>query len=330
VTPPPFDTAKLDAEMEREGIDLIVATSRHNVRYLLGTYSDFFRHFDAIGVDRYLPAVGYPRERPEDAFLVAAEIDRQYFEVEVPWMDTLLLRSQTARETAALVAEQAQRLNSRAIGIEHSFAPATFTRELKGAHEAAPLLEELRAVKRPDELQLLREAAEGIVDAIAAVVDEAAPGLTTREITHRLRAQEQERGLGFEYCLIAAGDSFNRAPSGVRWELGGVLSIDSGGEREGYIGDLCRMAVMGEPTQQMVETLEQAPAPPAQRSTRRCRRSPSASTSSPTAWGSSPTRRRGSARRRRSATPPTIATARSRPGWCSRSRARRGSPGLAW
>ena len=53
-----------------------------------------------------------------------------------------------------------------------------------------------------------------------------------------LRREEVNRGLTFEYCLIAAGTSLNRAPSEQRWEKGDVLSLDSGGNYHGYIGDL--------------------------------------------------------------------------------------------
>ena len=50
----PFDTEKLDAIMDAAGLDAIIATSKHNIRYLLGGYSFFF--FDtmtAIGLTRY-------------------------------------------------------------------------------------------------------------------------------------------------------------------------------------------------------------------------------------------------------------------------------------
>jgi hypothetical protein len=33
---PPFDARLLDSLMEEVGIDIVVATSRHNLRYLLG------------------------------------------------------------------------------------------------------------------------------------------------------------------------------------------------------------------------------------------------------------------------------------------------------
>ena len=106
----------------------------------------------------------------------------------------------------------------------------------------------LRAVKRPDELAVLREAAEAIVAAMAATVAGAGPGTTKHELAERLREQEELRGVAFDYCLTAMGTSMNRAPSDQAWQPGDVLSLDSGGERDGYIGDLCRMAVLGPPS----------------------------------------------------------------------------------
>ena len=39
------------------------------------------------------------------------------------------------------------------------------------------------------------------------------PGVTKRELVEALRREEVNRGLNFEYCLITAGTSLNRAPS---------------------------------------------------------------------------------------------------------------------
>ena len=258
----PFDVERLDALLDEAGVDVVVATSPHNVRYLLGSYSSFHASFDAIGVDRYLPAVGLRRGHPEHAFAVGSEVDAGQHEVERPWVPTLLDRSQSSVETARLVAGQlrAHGLAGAVLAVEQSFAPHRFVSELgvelPGATlvEAAPLLEELRAVKRPNELALLREAAELIVDSIAETAA-AAPGKTKEEIVDRLRVEEESRGLRFEYCLVAAGRSFNRAPSPQRWQAGEVLSLDSGGRRGGYIGDLCRMAVRGTPAPRLVDLL---------------------------------------------------------------------------
>lgn len=260
---PPFDTEQLDALMEQAGIDVVLATSKHNVRYLLGDYSSFFAHFDSIGMDRFLPAVGYPFSGSDRAFYIASEIDRWQQELAQPWVPTGILTCQSSRETARMAAELIDKLGlgRSTIAVEHSFFPAGAFGEFRRAlpHstivEAFPILDELRTVKRPDELKLLREASEGIVSSIVATVQSARPGITTRSLAERLRLEETASGLEFEYCLAATGPSFNRSPSQMTWQEGCVLSLDSGGTKTGYIGDLCRMAVIGEPTPLMKELM---------------------------------------------------------------------------
>ena len=70
-----------------------------------------------------------------------------------------------------------------------------------------------------------------------------------------LRKEETLRGMTFEYCLITAGTSFNRAPSDQNWAQGDIMSIDSGGNYHGYIGDVCRMAIQGEPDAELEDLL---------------------------------------------------------------------------
>ena len=82
-----------------------------------------------------------------------------------------------------------------------------------------------------------------------------APGDTKRELVERLRRDEVNSGLTFEYCLITAGTGLNRAPSDQRLEAGDILSLDSGGNYQGYIGDLCRMGILGEPDAELEDLL---------------------------------------------------------------------------
>ena len=61
----PFDTARADRLMEEAGIDVLLVTSKHNTRYLLGGYGFiFFSAMDAIGHSRYLPIVIYAKGGP--------------------------------------------------------------------------------------------------------------------------------------------------------------------------------------------------------------------------------------------------------------------------
>ena len=104
------------------------------------------------------------------------------------------------------------------IGIEAGFLPADAYLVLRDAMpeseivDAVFTLERLRAVKTAEELRLLRQASEGVVDAMLAVFSIVRPGQTKREVVEALRREETMRGLLFEYCLTTAGTSFNRAP----------------------------------------------------------------------------------------------------------------------
>jgi Xaa-Pro aminopeptidase len=265
----PFDRDRLDALMGEAGVDLLLATTKHNTRYLLGGYRyHFYTEVEAMGRSRYLSAVGYPRGRPEDAFFVGLPGERPQLEREGIWVPQVRAEASSSLAAAATAAEaiQALGLASGTVALELPFLPADayveLTRRLPHAKlvDAVALLEDLRTIKRPDELALLRESSDRIVESMLAVFGRATPGVTTREVAQWLRAEEAARGLGFDYCLVATARSFYRSPSDDRWEPGTSISVDSGGNRLGYIGDVARMAVMGEPDSTMRELLAEVDA----------------------------------------------------------------------
>ena len=260
---PPFDAAKLNGLLDEAGVDALLATSRHNVRYLLGGYEFFFfAHFTAIGASAYLPCVGYARERPEAAFYVGNPMERLPLEREPLWTPSVNASSWTTVGSAHAAAAALRRLGlgQATIAVERSFLPAdareALELELPGATfvEARGILAELRAIKRPDELELLRRVADEIVIGMLAVVESASPGTTTQELAEQVRIDQTLRGLTNEYCLVAASPSRNRAPSSERWQAGAV-SLDSGASLDGYIGDLARMGCIGDPSPRMEELL---------------------------------------------------------------------------
>ena len=159
---------------------------------------------------------------------------------------------------------------AKRIGIETTFMPMDAGSALRKAlpnadiQDALVVLERLRLRKSPEELAMLKTSSEKVIDAMLAAIAQHGPGSTKAEITETLRREEVNRGLTFEYCLIAAGNSHNRAPSPQRWENGDVLSVDSGANYHGYIGDLARMAILGEPDAELedllgeIETIQRA------------------------------------------------------------------------
>src|ERR1700734_3529852 len=264
--PIPFDAAQLDARMEEAGIDALVVPSKHNIQYLLGGYRFFFFvHFDAIGVSRYLPVLLYVKGDPERATYIGHPMESYEQELNRFWVPTFTGSARTSTDGITVAIERLATLAPRAkrIGIERAFLPAAAESAVpKGLPEmefveAQLPLERLRAVKTPQELESLRIASDLVVDSMLAVVAGAEPGVTKRELVEALRREEVGRGLNFEYCLITGGTSLNRAPSDQVLREGDILSLDSGGNYQGYIGDLCRMGVFGEPDAELKDLLDE-------------------------------------------------------------------------
>jgi Xaa-Pro aminopeptidase len=178
-------------------------------------------------------------------------------------MPTVETRSRGTIGAMQLAVEHLKKLGPgvRSVGVERGFLPADAESALREALpdvkivDAWSPLDRLRAIKTPDELAKLKRASDLVVGAMLAVMGGHGPGVTTRQLVEALRTEETKRGLTFEYCLVTAGRSFNRAPSEQTWEAGEIMSLDSGGNLGGYIGDLCRMAIHGEPDGELVDLL---------------------------------------------------------------------------
>ncbi|MDQ6434276.1 Xaa-Pro peptidase family protein [Mesorhizobium sp. LHD-90] len=262
----PFDHEKLDRLMDAAGLDILVATSKHNVQYLLGGYKFiFFAAMDAIGHSRYLPVLVYEKGRPENAAYIANRMEGAEHANRPFWTPTFQPATWNSVDAGNLAAEHIRKLAKPGarIGIEPPFLPSDTHAILEQLGNSTKLVdatatfERLRAVKTPEELSKLRAASELITDSMLATIEWANEGVTKTEIIERLRREETKRGLHFEYCLLTLGSSHNRAASPQAWKKGEVLSIDSGGNFHGYIGDLCRMGVLGEPDAELEDLLSE-------------------------------------------------------------------------
>jgi len=269
----PFDSGRLDRLMDEAGIDVLLATSKHNVQYLLGGHrAFFFDYMDAMGLSRYLPVMVYPKGKPEKAAYFGHRLENFQHQVKPLWVGEVQANSSGALDTMQKATDYVKRsgVPAKRIGIETTFMPMDAGAALRNAmpdseiKDALVVLERQRLRKSPEELAMLRAASEKVIDSMMAVIANHGPGSTKAEIAEALRREEVNRGLTFEYCLIAAGTSHNRAPSEQRWEKGDVLSVDSGGNYHGYIGDLARMAILGEPDAELedllgeIETIQRA------------------------------------------------------------------------
>jgi Xaa-Pro aminopeptidase len=261
----PFDRRRLDSAMREAGIDALVASSRHSVRYLLGGYRHhYFAHDDALGISRYQPQVGYVAGAPDEAFFVGSWMDADPQRLHAIWPPDVRTTSTDGLTTAAPIVDalRSRGLDGATIGIESPFLSVEVYRPLvEGLGrarfvDAVPVLELLRAVKRPDELRLMRAASERIVESMRAVFERARAGDSSRDIDAWMAEEQRRRGLEYGFSYVALDADRNRTPADqALLAEGSTMSLDSSGKMDGYIGDLARMGVVGEPTDELVDAL---------------------------------------------------------------------------
>jgi Xaa-Pro aminopeptidase len=250
--------------MDDAGMDVLLATSKHNVQYLLGGHrAFFFDYMDAMGLSRYLPVFVYPKGMPEKAGFFGHRLEGFQRANKPFWTSEQQTNSSGSVDVMQKATDYMRKsgIPTRRIGAEVAFLPFDSGNMLRKAFpeseikDALFVLERLRARKSPEELAKLKIASELVIESMQAVIAKHGPGATKAELNEALRREETSRGLHFEYCLITAGTSLNRAPSDQRWEQGDILSLDSGGNYEGYIGDVCRMAIQGNPDAELEDML---------------------------------------------------------------------------
>jgi Xaa-Pro aminopeptidase len=260
----PFDHQRLDRLMDEAGIDVVIATSKHNCQYLTGGHrANFFDYMDATGVTRYLPVFIYARGAPEKAAYIGHRLEgfqTKNSPLWTPETQTSTAGSVDALEKAVDYIRKAG-IKTKRIAVEFGFLPYNAANVLRAAFpdadwvDALYVLERQRAKKSPDELAKLKVASKAVLASMEAVIANHGPGSTKNDIVEALRREETNCGITFEYCLITCGTSLNRAPSDQVWGKGDIMSIDSGGNNHGYIGDICRMAIQGEPDAELVDLL---------------------------------------------------------------------------
>lgn len=263
-TGPAFDVEKLDRLLEEVDIDVVLVSSKHNIQYLLGGYRfHFYSYMDAQGLSRYLPFFIYVRGNLNKAAYIGHFLENNEKDLGKFWVFNTNFNNVTTKQYASATVDflKKNNLDGLKIGIEPSFLPVDAHNVLENAltknklRDATFPLELLRTIKTPQELEIVKAASEKVVDSMSAVFSNNSPGKTKNELINELRKEEQSRGLFFEYCLCNIGTEFNRSPSDQVWQEGEVLCLDSGGNYNGYIGDLARMGYAGYPDSELEDLL---------------------------------------------------------------------------
>jgi len=218
----------LQEGMERAGLDLILLFDRANVRYFTG-----FR------LNRVVSSiVAVPRGR--DAVYLVAQLDLERAKRDC-WIERIIpFPEDTPNYLCALAPLFSSTV--RKVGTERdviTLAQADYIRELAGSGcemvDIRPLTTRLRAVKSPEEIELIRRAVEIADHAMGEVIDNIRPGVSEAEISALAECRvlrEGAEGVSFEpFKPLQAGE---------------LALLDMGAVYDGYCSDLTRTFAVGE------------------------------------------------------------------------------------
>jgi Xaa-Pro dipeptidase len=149
------------------------------------------------------------------------------------------------------------------ISLKRAEALAYFTKlqnkDFSGYDEVSDFIMEMRLIKDPGEIQMIKQAALCIDNALEKCMTYIKPGRTEKQLKSRLLAeiaqQEGTEGAAFDFQVSAGPDASN--PHGITgdraFEKHDVILIDCGVNYQNYRSDITRMFFIGSPTKKVAE-----------------------------------------------------------------------------
>lgn len=253
---PLYNADELRRALETHELDVMIVRSGRNVAYLSGmTFPGTLGRLQDFAYSPRAAVLLWTR-RGEPVLFVSA-IARDLAERQ-SWVENLRSYTEYSESPFALSARllQQQGLGHARIGIEYREIGAEhwdqIRAELPGAEfvDCTDLLESVRNIKTPGELQLIRQAAAIQDQAHLDVFGTARPGETERELHARMVAAMIANGADSAHGMLQA--STNPVTYGGEGDVainqGDAVRTDYVCYYQGYAANLSRMAVMGNPS----------------------------------------------------------------------------------
>lgn len=248
--------SRLQAEMGKAGLDGIMVGEASNFLYLTGHESTQFLH-------RMRPQMFMlPREGKPTLFVYGAEVKKlkhlgdgatfeSYVDIPFPVDDLAKALRSMGWEKAVIGAELGpnQRLGLPVLEYQQ------LQKALPGITwaDAGPALMAAQFVKTDAEVRVLKKACDISVESWDVLLGRIHPDVTEAEIVRQLSIANVELGADPNEPLSVNLTHFSRGPTDGTFRKGDMLMCDFHSRFRGYWSDLCRLAVVGEPTQDHVD-----------------------------------------------------------------------------
>jgi Xaa-Pro aminopeptidase len=246
---------KLRLWIHEQGLDAFLISQPQNRSYLSGWVEDE-------------PEAGSLLVGPEQLFLLTNPLYEEIAKHEAPDWDIIV---PPVREYTSMLATLAKEHHWSTLGFESAVVPYASYEKLQAAGAgvftlkpvAEGYIEELRLVKRPDELELLRHAIAITDETFASICAWILPGMTEKEIAWEISRKMAELGAdGPAFKTIVAsgphGSMPHAVPSDRRIQRGELITIDMGARYKGYCADMTRTICLGEPAEPRMREVYEA------------------------------------------------------------------------
>ncbi len=224
--------AFLRKKLRQLNVDGILVTDLLNVKYLTG----------------FTGSSGYAVITKTDAVFVTDFRYQEQAKHEVKGFKIKIERGDRAKEVKELVDEYA----TGKLGFEdHNVTFGFYNKLLKKKIRLKPLntvIESMRIMKSPDEVQCIRKAASRAERAFIKLQPYIKPGITERKLALKLEALLKEEGCKtLPFGVIVASGFLSAlphaSPTNKIIKKGDFIVFDWGGEYEGYYSDMTRTIV---------------------------------------------------------------------------------------
>ena len=240
------------ALMERNGLDALVVSEKNNYWYFSGLISYQLDHIQRPQIC-FLPKGGKPallvygNDKAKAKALPWIGEVRAY--VDVPFPEEMI--AGCVKEMGLAEARLGFELgDDQRLGF-----PANYLLRLTEALPKAQIkdgtaaLTEMRLIKSPPEIEYMRKACDISMKAYERCLPQLRPGVTRREVAEKLYTSMIEEGAHPRHPGFLMLNS-STAYDDRSYEKGARMIADFGACYEGYYGDITRMAIFGEPTEE--------------------------------------------------------------------------------
>jgi len=244
---------RLQAEMEKDAVDLVALLPGPNLTYLSGlSFHLMERPVVALIPRKGLPALVLP---DLEAAKVAAS--------RIPFIPFPYGEDDTSRTGAFLAMAKRMNLGAQKVAVEYRRMRVLELRLLEKAApqmttgEADPLLARVRMYKEPAEAQAMREAVRMAERAFEQTLPAIRPGVSELEIVAELTLQTLRSGSDSELPfapIVACGPNAalpHALPGERRLQAGDLVIVDWGAAHQGYFSDLTRTLAIGSLTDEL-------------------------------------------------------------------------------